>query len=195
MTPGFAVDDSLLSGVRPWRRDGDELLTRTAIFDLRRVCAASDMRPATTGSFVYLDCPDWVNVIAVTPSREVILIAQYRHGFGDVTLEIPGGMVDAGEDPLAAGVRELREETGFGGGRARIIGAVTPNPAIMNNRCHTVFVEGVEAIGAATPEQHEEIAVHQVPLSRVPELIRGGVIHHALVVTAFHHLDLLEHRC
>lgn len=185
------VSERLLSGVLPWRRDGDELLARTSIFDLRRLQAASASRPGTAGSFVYLDCPDWVNVVALTARREVILIAQFRHGVAEVTLEIPGGMVDTGEDPLAAGVRELREETGFGGGRARLIGAVRPNPAIMNNRCHTVLVEGVEQLGEATPEQHEEIAVRRVPLATVPDLIRGGAIDHALVVAAFHHLQLL----
>lgn len=187
--------DDLMAGVPPWQHDDDELVAETSIFALRRLRASSAVRADANGQFVYLDCPDWVNVIALTADREVVLIAQFRHGVAAVTLEIPGGMVDPGEDPLAAGLRELREETGYGGGRARLIGVVSPNPAIMNNRCHTVLVENVEQVAEATPEEHEEIAVRRLPLTRVAELIRGGAIHHALVVAAFHHLDLLEAAC
>lgn len=189
------MHDDLLAGVPPWRHDGDQLVARTSIFDLRRLRATSGARPASNGEFVYLDCPDWVNVVALTAAREVILITQFRHGVAQATLEIPGGMVDAGEDPLAAGVRELREETGYAGHRARLLGAVSPNPAIMNNRCHTVLVEDVELAGAATPEEHEEIVVHRLPLARVPGLIRDGAISHALVIAAFHHLHLSEGAC
>jgi 8-oxo-dGTP pyrophosphatase MutT (NUDIX family) len=122
----------------------------------------------------------------------VVLIEQFRHGTEEVTLEIPGGIVDRGEDPLAAGLRELREETGYEGGEARLIGRVTPNPAIMNNHCHTVLVRGARRAGAQQLESNEEIAVRLEPRERIDGLVRGGSIEHALVVAAFHHLALLE---
>jgi len=174
-----------------WRRQGDEqTLAETSIFALRRCTARSPSPGREAGEFVYLDTPDWVNVIALTESSEVVVIAQYRHGIDQVTVEIPGGMVDPGEDPLAAGLRELREETGYGGGAARLLGSVSPNPAIMNNRCHTVLVEGVARVAEPAPEEHEEILVRTVPLAEVPAMIRDGVIHHALVVAAFQHLTV-----
>lgn len=185
-------DEPLLNLVSPWEHEGDEELARTSIFTLRRRRASSPTRPDHAGEFVYLDSPDWVNVIALTPDRDVVLIEQYRHGTDEVTLEIPGGMVDAGEEPLAAGVRELREETGYAGADARLIGTVTPNPAIQNNACHTVLVRDARRVSGQALEDNEEIGLRLAPLDRVPGLVREGLIHHALVVAAFHHLHLRE---
>ena len=178
--------------VPPWIHDEDECLAETPIFSLRRRRGVSPTHPDTPGRFVYLDSRDWVNVIALTAERQVVLIEQFRHGTAEVTLEIPGGMVDPGEKPLAAGVRELREETGYEGSAAEVVGTVTPNPAILNNRCHTLLVRGAVQQGAPTPEVHEEIGVHLVPLHRIGGLIAAGRIHHALVVAAFELLALRE---
>jgi len=183
-----------LSLVPEWRHDEDEMVAETRIFSLRRRRGVSPTRPDRAGEFVYLDSVDWVNVIAITPEREVVLIEQFRHGTGAVTLEIPGGMVDPGEDPLAAGLRELSEETGFGSERSLLIGSVTPNPAILNNRCHTVLVEDATELGPCELETHEEIGVRRVPFEDIAGLISDGVIHHALVIAAFHHLALRESR-
>lgn len=185
-------DAPLLSLVPPWRHDEDEIVAETRIFTLRRCRGVSPTRPDRAGEFVYLDSTDWVNVIAITSDREVLLIEQFRHGTGEVTLEIPGGMVDPGEDPLTAGVRELAEETGYGSEQFQLIGTVTPNPAILNNRCHTALVEGASKRGPCALETHEEIAVRRVPLDDIAGLIRDGHIHHALVIAAFHHLALRE---
>jgi len=185
-------DSPLLSLVPAWQHDEDEVVAETRIFTLRRRRGTSPTRPEQPGEFVYLDSADWVNVLAVTPEREVVLIEQFRHGTGEVTLEIPGGMVDRGEDPLAAGVRELAEETGYGSDRFELIGAVTPNPAILNNRCHTALVEDATERGPCALETHEEIGVRLVPLDDIARLVREGHIHHALVIAAFHHLMLRE---
>ena len=175
-----------------WNADPPEVLAETRLFTLLRRRATSPTDPGRRGEFVVLDSPDWVNVVAVTDDEHVVLIEQFRHGTEEVTLEIPGGMVDDGEAPLPAGLRELREETGYGGGDAEIIGVVAPNPALLNNRCHTVLVRGVSPQGPAELEGLEEIRTRLVPLPEVPELIRSGAITHALVIAAFHHLHLLD---
>lgn len=182
----------LLELVPAWRHDQDECIAQTPIFALRSRRGVSPSDPENPGRFVYLDSSDWVNVIALTPAREVVLIEQFRHGTAEVTLEIPGGMVDPGEEPLAAGVRELSEETGYSGPESLLLGSVTPNPAILNNRCYTVLVRDAQVRQAPTPELHEEIGVRLVPLARIRELIAGGAVHHALVVAAFHLLGLQE---
>src|SRR2546430_14817831 len=89
-----------------------------------------------------IDAVDWVNVVAVTADNHLVMVEQYRHGTNTVGLEIPGGMVDREDaSPVAAGVRELREETGYEGQTPRILGKILPNPAIQSNTCHTVLVE------------------------------------------------------
>jgi 8-oxo-dGTP pyrophosphatase MutT (NUDIX family) len=175
-----------------WTTSAREVVAETRIFQLVRKFVAPPGDPERVGEFVVIESPDWVNVIALTNDNEVLVIEQYRHGVEEITVEIPGGTVDPGEDPFAAGLRELREETGYGGGDARLIASVAPNPAMLNNRCHTVLVRGVELLGPPQLEGFEDIHTRTVPLADIPDMIRSGVISHALVVAAFHHLDLYE---
>ena len=83
--------------------------------------------------------PDWVNVIALTPDDQVVMVRQHRAGTDTITLEIPGGMIDPGEGPLDGGRRELLEETGYVADTWIHIGSVEPNPAIQDNTCHTLL--------------------------------------------------------
>ena len=149
------VQPPYLNLVEPWDADDPTELHATRVFTLRQRQARSRVNPSKHGTFVYLDTGDWVNVIALTADEQVVLVEQYRHGLRRVTLEIPGGMVDGDEGPLAAGQRELREETGYAGQGARLIGRVSPNPAILTNWCHTLLVTEVERVGDPDPEGTE----------------------------------------
>ncbi|MEM1031225.1 MAG: NUDIX hydrolase [Myxococcota bacterium] len=181
-------DDADLTRVLPWRTEPSRPLLETRIFTVHERVAASPQSDKQ-GAFVFIDSPDWVNVVALTPNDEVVMIEQYRHGLDRVTLEIPGGMVDPGESPLEAGTRELREETGYAGERAELIGRVSPNPAIQTNWCHTVRVRAAVPVGTQRLDGNEEIAVVTVPRADMRALISRGVIHHALVVAGLaHHL-------
>ena len=138
------------------------------------------------GDFFYLNCVDWVNVIALTERGEVVLIRQFRPPVEEQCLEIPGGMLDAAEeDPQAAALRELEEETGYVGEEIELIGSVFPNPALNNNRCHFYLVKNVRLHSKQSLDPAEDISVELVPLKEIPRLIRGGAIKHALVLNAF----------
>ena len=93
-------------------------------------------------------------------------------------------MIEAGEAPVAAGVRELAEETGFAGGPARLLGSVHPNPALQDNRCHAVLVEGVVCRGPLAWDPDEEIEISTAPVDDVLTWAREGRITHSLSLTA-----------
>ena len=128
--------------VKLWKILSSTLDRSYRIFDLRTDRARSP-RTGEDYDFYVIESPEWVNVIPLTPAGEVVLIRQYRHGIRDIALEIPGGLVDPGDSPLAAARRELREETGYGEEDMISLGSVHPNPAIQDNRCHTFLARNV----------------------------------------------------
>jgi 8-oxo-dGTP pyrophosphatase MutT (NUDIX family) len=145
-------------------------------------------RDGSTKRFSLIEAVDWVNVIAVTAAREVVLIRQYRPGIDEVCLEIPGGMVDDGEAPLVAAQRELAEETGYTAATWQPLGVVAPNPAIQNNRLHSFLATGARPTQPQRLDGSEVIDVETAPLAEVTAMLRDGRIDHALVVAAFGHL-------
>jgi 8-oxo-dGTP pyrophosphatase MutT (NUDIX family) len=169
--------------VVPWKRTGGE---RAVDFDVFRVVRFTARSPRTGEErpFSVIETSDWVNVVALTPAGEVVCVRQFRHGIGAVTLEIPGGVVDDGEDPAAAAVRELREETGFEGAPPSRLGCVEPNPAILSNRCHIYLVRDAARRVEPALDPGEDIETVLVPLEDVQAAARDGRIRHALVLCA-----------
>jgi ADP-ribose pyrophosphatase len=166
-----------------WERGTEQTLVSTRVLDLKKIAFRHPGRD-TARDFVVLHAPDWVNVVAVTPDGRLVLVRQFRFGADDFSLELPGGVIEAGEDPVAAGVRELLEETGFGGGTVRLLGSVRPNPAIQDNFCHYVLVEGAVPTGPMHWDSDEEIEVSTAPAAQVIAWARTGKITHSLSVAA-----------
>ncbi|MDG2305937.1 MAG: NUDIX hydrolase [Candidatus Binatia bacterium] len=180
------------TGLLPWVRLGLSKVYRTRVFDVLRQRSRSP-RTGREHDFFVLEACDWVNVIPLTNDDEVVLIRQYRHGIEDFTLEIPGGMIDPTDaSPQVAAGREMLEETGFGSDDIIPLGSIHPNPAIQANHCHTFLARGAEKRATPSFDGTEETEVVLEPLTRIPELIRTGLISHALVVVAFHWLELRE---
>ena len=176
--------------VQKWKKTGSEARGNFRIFTIRADRAISPRTGVEHEVFV-LDSVNWVNVIAVTPDEQLVMVEQYRHGSDTVELEIPGGMMDAGDkSPEGTGARELREETGYVGEKARLIGEIFPNPAILSNRCFTVLIENCQYKHEVEFDHGEDLVTRLVPVAEIPALVAGGKIRHSLVVVALYDYEL-----
>lgn len=181
------MSSDYLSGVKPWTSTGERLIARTRIFDLYDKNWVCDEDAGKSGSFVQIRSRDWVNVIAVTPDDELVMVEQFRYGAEVVTLEPVAGIVEVGEDPMDTCRRELLEETGYVSDSAvRRIGWTHTNPAILTNKCHYGLMTDVKPKGERSLDEHEHLATRLVPVREIPDLIARGVITHSLAVCAVH---------
>lgn len=167
-----------------WRVLQEQLYEQFRIFNIRK---STRLNPRTQQSvdFFLMNGLDWVNVIALTPQNEVVLVRQYRHGIDDYTIEIPGGCVEHGEDPKISGLRELTEETGYRAQDAIHLGTLCANPAMQSMRLHVYLATNAVLTAAQDLDPGEDISVFSLPLNEVLEKIKSGEINHALVVAAF----------
>ncbi len=132
---------------------------------------------------------EWCNVVPITPSGDVVLIRLHRFGIDAPSLEIPGGLIDPGEQPIDAARRELREESGYESDEVSPLGVVHANPALQPTRLHMFVARNCRpAPGGQQLDELEDCEVVLVPLSEIDALLRRGEITHALVWTAFHAL-------
>jgi ADP-ribose pyrophosphatase len=178
--------------IKPWQKLSSQPMGDFRIFTIRSDRKISP-RTQREHDFFVIDSVNWVNVIAVTPEHQLVMVEQYRHGSNTVELEIPGGMMDAADiSPEYTGGRELREETGYEGAQPKLIGQVFPNPAIMSNVCYTVLIENCHCLHPVEFDHGEDLLTRLVPIAEIPKLVATGKILHSLVVVALYHFELWQ---
>lgn len=126
--------------------------------------------------FHVLEYPAWVNVVALTAEGEIVLVRQYRHGVGQILLELPAGIVDPNDTPASAAMRELREETGFTAREVHLTGSMDANPATQTNRSWSFLATGATRAGQQRLDDTEEIEVSIEPFAAYAgRVIRGEI--------------------
>jgi len=137
--------------------------------------------------------PDWVSIVPVTKDGMFVFVRQYRVGIDAPTLEVPGGIIEEGQTPPDAALRELREETGYGAGKLARLGANRPNPALQDNWHHMFLLVGAERLGEPQFDHGEHCEVVLLTRDETRSCIRNGDITHALVLLALARaFDVLE---
>ncbi len=170
-----------MTRIKPWQQVSTSLLAECRIFNLKKSVAVSP-KTGNTHDFFFIETADWVNIVPITADNEVVCIRQFRHGSQNITLEIPGGMVDPGEDPAYSAVRECLEETGYEVTQVESLGVLEPNPAIFENRVHTYVARDAKRVSEIQNTSTEETEVVLIPLDEIPARLTNGEIDHALVV-------------
>jgi 8-oxo-dGTP pyrophosphatase MutT (NUDIX family) len=169
------------SWVREGAGEGDETLEENWLFRLRRERFRS-RHSGKVHAFYVMHLADAVNVVAVTPERQLVMVRQFRAGSGHDSLETPGGLLEPEENALAAGARELLEETGYAGDPPELLGTVWSNPSIMSSRSTTLVIKNARRVALPKLDHNEELTVELVPAADVMAMIRDGRIDHSLVV-------------
>lgn len=135
---------------------------------------------------------DVVAVLAMTPGRDVILTRQFRPGPGMVMDELPGGIIDPGEEPAAAAARELREETGYAGS-VELVGSLRPS-ASMTRRNWVAVSTDCSLVAAQDLGEDEDIEVVLKPFDVFRSSLREApTTDLGAAYLALDHLGLLGH--
>lgn len=135
--------------------------------------------------YYILEYPDWINIVALTASSEVILVRQYRHGIGRTLLELPCGTVEPQDaSPLEAAQRELLEETGYTSDHFRQCGVLSANPATHTNSTYCFLATACHKVAEASPGESEQVEVLLQPANVLVDLVRRGELLQSLHVAA-----------
>lgn len=179
--------------VETWKRKNSKEIADCRVFKVREDFCVRES-DGEESSFFVIENSDWVNIIAFTKTQEIVLIEQFRYGTEKIISELPGGMIDEDEEPLAAAKRELTEETGYASDKFILLGKSHPNPAIQNNTIYHFLAINCEKTGETSFDEHESVMTKLVSLSELENLIIIGDITHSLAIAAFHYYSLYRRK-
>jgi len=174
-----------------WKVVRSEKLFSAPWLNVRKdVCELPDGRKHS--DYYILEYPDWATAFALTEDNKVLMVRQYRHGLGVISMELPGGVIDNNEQPIDAVARELMEETGYKFDTIEEIGKVSPNPATSTNYMHMFLARGGKKVSEQKLDATEDVEVLVYTIEELKLLIRENKMVQSLhVTTAFYALNKL----
>lgn len=176
--------------IEKWNTIHKEELENLKIFKLQKI-RRQNPKWIKQSDFYVLESPTWVNIIPLTRDNKIILVEQYRHGIDDITLEIPGGLVEINEEPIIAAKRECTEETGYSSiEEPELIGINLPNPAFLDNKCYSYLWKNCSKTNIQELDSNEDIEIHELKINEIKSMINNKKIMHSLTLTAFFYYSL-----
>lgn len=170
--------------MKKWKILGEEKVCDFKLFKFYKR-SLLNQRKNSQHHYYVMETPDWVNVVPVTPEGNIVLIKQYRAGADEITIEIPGGIIDKKDtSAVLAARRELEEETAYKTDDLTLLGAVNPNPSFMSNTCYFVLAKDVAHTGKINFDPGEDIETFEMRIDEVKDAIKTGQIKHALTIAA-----------
>ncbi|MBN2652888.1 MAG: NUDIX hydrolase [Spirochaetales bacterium] len=170
-----------------WEEISREKVQDCKIFDYYK---AKRVSPSGYHSDItLLDSPNSVTVISIVENDEgeecFLMVRQFRHGTSEVTLEFPAGLVDAGEEPKVAALREFAEETGYFSDSIVELGHVCPNPAYLNNFNYTFLIKKPEYRGLEKFDSGEFLELVKYPVKDFDRLVGEGEFANGMMMISY----------
>jgi len=161
-------------------------LSSKYIYDDRWFRARADSCEFPDGRIIepyyVVELPNWCNTIVVTAEERVILVRQYRYPIDQTILELPGGVIEKGEDPKAAAKREMVEETGYTSDDIEFLMQSAPNPAVNNNTAYFFLARNAVPTPSTNPDLFEDIDIVSFSRQEFIELVRDNRLLHGVQV-------------
>ena len=159
-------------------------ITSKKVFEDRWFKARADACQFPDGRIIdpyyVVELPNWANAVVVTSNNEIVLVKQYRYPVDAVTLELPGGVINDGEDPMVAALRETQEETGYTSNQIQLICKTAPNPAINDNTAYFYLIENAVPTAHTNPDFFEDIEVELYSKKDFIQLLQQNKIMHGV---------------
>lgn len=141
---------------KPWKTLSSTVTYRKKWLQIREeACELPDVR--VLDPYIIIDIPSFCNIVIVTPKEEVVLVKQFRHAVGIESIELPGGMIDKGEEPIEAAKREMQEETGYSSNDIELLYTLHPNQPLEHNTAWFFLARNAVQNLATTFDPYEDI--------------------------------------